>query len=373
MLDKNEIVQEKLNLEEKFKPLKLSLCNDKLKKRYEEIQTFLESDDHNWDDHTSSKKILQEKKRLQVNFEKSDSVEELLEELKIGLDLFDENSEDPAIHQLLSDTLEKAKKAVNELEYQQLLSGEHDMNDAIVTISAGAGGNEACDWAHLIMRMLVRFSERHQWKVSKIDVLYEESGGIRSATLAIKGEYAYGWLKSESGVHRLVRISPYDSNKRRHTSFCAVLVTPEINEEIKIEIRPSDLRVDTYRASGAGGQHVNKTDSAVRITHLPSKIVVQSQNERSQIQNRETCLRLLKSKLYEKEMNLRKEEAQKHEGEKSENAFGSQVRSYVMHPYKLVKDTRTQVQDPSPENVLNGELEKFSIEYLRLKLKEKSS
>jgi peptide chain release factor 2 len=259
-------------------------------------------------------------------------------------------------------------QTLDELEVQRLFAGPNDPNNAIVTINAGAGGTEACDWASMIARMIMRFCDKKGWKTELVDELEGDSAGIRNMVFTVNGDFAYGYLKSENGVHRLVRISPFDSNARRHTSFCSVFVTPEINDDIQIDIKDADLRVDTYRAGGAGGQHINRTDSAVRMTHLPSGIVVQSQQQRSQIQNRETCIKLLRAKLYEREITRRQGESQAVEDAKMDNAFGSQIRSYVLHPYKLVKDVRTLVQSSDPNSVLDGELEPFALEFLRQSL-----
>ncbi len=217
----------------------------------------------------------------------------------------------------------------------------------------------------MITRMMLRFCDQKKFKAEVVDELEGDGAGLKNATITVDGEYAYGLLKSENGVHRLVRISPYDSNARRHTSFCSVYVSPVIDDDIQIDIKESDLKVDTYRAGGAGGQHVNRTDSAVRMTHMPTGIVVQSQQQRSQIQNRETCLKLLKAKLYELEISKRKVESKAIEDAKMDNAFGSQIRSYVLHPYKLVKDVRTLAQSSDPNVVLDGDIEPFCIEYLR--------
>lgn len=261
--------------------------------------------------------------------------------------------------------IQSLTKEINQLEIHRLLSGETDRNNAIVTINAGAGGTEACDWASMILRMLLRYADRKGFKAEVVDELEGDGAGIKNATVTVDGEYAYGLLKGENGVHRLVRISPFDANAKRHTSFCSVFVSPVVDDDIQIDVKESDLKVDTYRAGGAGGQHVNRTDSAVRMTHMPTGIVVQSQQQRSQIQNRETCMKLLKAKLYELELNKRQAESKAIEDSKMDNAFGSQIRSYVLHPYKLVKDTRTLAQSSDPNAVLDGDLDDFSMEYLR--------
>lgn len=250
------------------------------------------------------------------------------------------------------------------LEVQSLLSGETDMNAAILTINAGAGGTESCDWASMLFRMYLRFAERKGWQVETHDILAGEEAGLKNATIEITGDFAYGLLKAENGVHRLVRISPFDSNARRHTSFVSVFVTPVVDDNIVIDINPADLRVDTYRASGAGGQHVNKTDSAVRITHIPTGLVAASQTQRSQHQNRDNAMKLLRSALYERELDKRNAALTAIEDSKTDISFGHQIRSYVLHPYKLIKDHRTDYESHSPDDVLDGKLDEFINEFL---------
>jgi peptide chain release factor 2 len=253
---------------------------------------------------------------------------------------------------------------VYQVEMTMKLSGEHDDRDAIVAIHPGAGGTESQDWAEMLQRMYLRFAERRGWTTELVDYQAGEEAGIKSATMIVRGDYAYGYLKSEHGVHRLVRISPFDAAKRRHTSFASVYVYPDIDEEINIEINDKDLRVDTYRSSGAGGQHVNVTDSAVRITHLPTGIVVTCQNERSQHKNRDVAMKLLRARLYQVELEKRQEEQAKLEGEKKDIAFGSQIRSYVLQPYQLVKDLRTGKEVGDVQRVLDGDLDPFVEAYL---------
>lgn len=255
----------------------------------------------------------------------------------------------------LSGLAEKAKAA----ELTALLSGEADGNDTYVEIHSGAGGTESQDWASMLLRMYVRWAEKHGFKVETVQYMAGEEAGIKSATILVKGENSYGWLKTESGVHRLVRISPYDSSARRHTSFASAWVYPVIDDTIDIEISESDLKVDTYRASGAGGQHVNTTDSAVRITHLPSGIVVQCQNERSQHKNRATAMAMLRARLYEAELRRREEEANAVNAQKTEIGWGHQIRSYVLQPYQMVKDLRTGQESSQPQNILDGDLDDF--------------
>ena len=259
----------------------------------------------------------------------------------------------------------KCQAAVNEAEKKALLSGETDANNAIVTINAGAGGTESCDWAGMLMRMIQRWSEQHGFKVDVMDYQYGDSAGIRSATLQVTGNFAYGLLKSESGVHRLVRISPFDSNARRHTSFSSMYVSAEIDDTIEIEVLDKDLRVDVFRSSGAGGQSVNTTDSAVRMTHIPSGIVVACQQERSQLQNKVKAMKILKSRLYERELEKRREAQNQVEAGKKDNAWGSQIRSYVLHPYQLVKDHRNGHSTSQAQSVLDGDLDEFMKAYLQ--------
>jgi len=265
----------------------------------------------------------------------------------------------------LEEESEKLTKKIELLEFQKLLSGPNDRNSAILSINAGAGGTESCDWASMLLRMYHRWAEDQGYKVEMIDVLAGEEAGIKNTTVLIEGDFAYGYLKSENGVHRLVRISPFDSNKRRHTSFASVEIIPEVEDDIKIEVKDQDIRVDVFRSGGKGGQGVNTTDSAVRITHLSSGLVVQCQNERSQIKNRATALKVLKSRLYEKEMNKRQATQQDSYNQKQEIAWGSQIRSYVLHPYNMVKDHRTDFETSNATGVLNGDLIGFLEAYLK--------
>jgi peptide chain release factor 2 len=263
---------------------------------------------------------------------------------------------------------EKLRLAVNSLEIQLKLAGEFDRSNAIVAIHAGAGGTESCDWAEMLLRMYNRWAERKGFEIEVLDILGGEEAGIKSATLLIKGEFAYGFLQSELGVHRLVRISPFDANKRRHTSFSSIDVIPEIDDNINIVIEEKDLRIDTYRASGHGGQYMNKTDSAVRITHIPSGIIIACQVERSQIKNRATAMKLLKSRLYEAELDKKRKATEKHYDEKGSIAWGSQIRSYVFMPYQLVKDHRTGKEIPQVDLVMDGDIDPFISAYLDKKL-----
>ncbi|MCK5119513.1 MAG: peptide chain release factor 2 [Candidatus Latescibacteria bacterium] len=257
------------------------------------------------------------------------------------------------------------EKKIAELEFRNMLSGRDDAKNALLTIHPGAGGTESADWAQMLLRMYMRWIERKGFRKELMDLQPGDEAGIKSATVEVTGKYAYGYLKAEAGVHRLVRLSPFDSQNRRHTSFASVFVYPEIEDAVEVEINESDLRVDTYRASGAGGQHVNKTDSAVRITHLPTGIVVQCQNERSQHRNKDIAMKMLKAQLYDREKKIQQEEQQELHGDKKEIAWGSQIRSYVLQPYRLAKDHRTNYETQDIDAVLDGDLEKFMEEYLR--------
>lgn len=271
-----------------------------------------------------------------------------------------EDSLEPEIERGMNELEEKFER----LRIRELLSDQFDENPVFLTIHAGAGGTEACDWASMLFRMYMRWAERHGFKTEIIDLL-EAEGGIKSVTVQLNGEYAHGYLKAENGIHRLVRISPFDANARRHTSFASVFISPVIEDDIDVEIRPEDLRVDTYRAGGAGGQHVNKTDSAVRMTHLPTGIVVQCQNERSQIKNRATAMKILKSRLYEYYKEEREKEQEKTALDRKDISWGNQIRSYVFQPYTMVKDHRTKKETGNIQAVMDGEIDEFIEEYLR--------
>lgn len=263
--------------------------------------------------------------------------------------------------------IKELKELVSEAEIKNYLSGNNDKNNAFLSIHPGAGGTESQDWAEMLLRMYLRFGERMKFKTQIIELMPGDEAGIKSATIRFEGEFAYGYLKTENGVHRLVRISPFDANKRRHTSFAAVFVYPEIDDSIEIDIDPKDLRIDTYRASGKGGQHVNTTDSAVRITHIPTGIIAQCQNERSQHQNKDRAMQILKSKLYNFELKKKLEEKDKLENEKGDIAWGNQIRSYVLHPYQSIKDHRTGLERGDTQRVLDGDIFEYIKEALRLK------
>ena len=330
--------------------------------RLEEISE-MEALEGFWQDADNAAIIQREKSVLQSTVKSYSDVKELLDEFDILHEYASEGDDDSAGEAL--EVYEKLKSATEELEKQSLLSDEMDPNNAIVSINAGAGGTESCDWAGMLHRMLTRWAESKGFKVDVMDYQYGDSAGIKSVTMMVSGNFAYGLMKSESGIHRLVRISPFDSNARRHTSFASVFVSPEVDDSIEIEVQDKDLRIDVYRSGGAGGQSVNTTDSAVRITHLPTNIVVTCQNERSQLQNKQTAMKILKSRLYEKAMEEKRAEQAEAEANKKEIGWGSQIRSYVLHPYKMVKDHRTNQESGNAEKVLDGDLDNFMKAYLQ--------
>ena len=287
-----------------------------------------------------------------------------LEDLEVLLELGEEEDDEPVAAELQKG-LRILRKQVEEAELQLMLSGPHDRNNAILALHAGAGGTEAQDWVAMLVRMFSRWSEQHGYRLELMDMLPGDEAGIKSATLLVSGPYAFGYLKSEKGVHRLVRISPFDAAGRRHTSFASVDVLPEVEDDNEVAINTDDLKIDTYRSGGAGGQHVNKTDSAVRITHLPTGVVVQCQSERSQISNRQAAMKLLKSKLLDLEQRKKEQELAVMRGDQQEIAWGSQIRSYVFHPYSLVKDHRTAVEIGNVNAVMDGDLDPFITAYLQ--------
>lgn len=274
----------------------------------------------------------------------------------------DENDEE--VKDEIESNLQKIVKEVEDIEFRHMLNGEHDINNAFVNINSGAGGTEAQDWTEMLLRMYLRWAEKKHFQTEIIEILTGDEAGIKNVTFSVVGDYSYGYLKAEVGIHRLVRISPFDAGKRRHTSFASIFVYPDIEDEIVIDIDESDLRIDTFRSSGAGGQHVNKTDSAVRITHLPTGIVAQCQNERSQHKNKDMAMKVLKARLYEQEQKEQAKKMEKLHSDKKQIAWGSQIRSYIMQPYRLVKDHRTNKETGNVEAVLDGDIDDFIKEYL---------
>lgn len=316
-----------------------------------------------WDDPEKAQETMEERGSAEKIVNQFASLQQGLDDIATLIELGREEGAELVEDELKSEVGD-IENSLSALEFQRMLGGEQDESNAILSINAGAGGTEAQDWAAMILRMYQRFCEKRGWKTETLDYQSGDEAGLKGATLAVRGPFAYGHLKAEAGVHRLVRISPYDSSSRRHTSFASVFVTPEIDDDIEIDINETDLRIDTYRASGAGGQHVNRTDSAVRITHQPTGIVVQCQNERSQHKNRATAMKLLRARLYELELRKREEAQNKENESKLAIDFGSQIRSYVLHPYQMIKDTRTDHETSATDAVLDGDLQPFIEAFL---------
>ncbi|WYW08844.1 peptide chain release factor 2 [Fusobacterium nucleatum] len=361
-MDILEIKREFLEMKEKAENIRRSFDLEKRKSTIEELEK-LTFEENFWSDKRKSSEIIKN-----MNFEKNivSRYEKLATEIDDEEVLIDfVESGETSFESELSEKHKNLKTDIEEFEINLLLDGEYDMNNAIVTIHSGAGGTEACDWADMLYRMYLRWCNLKNYKVTELDFMEGDSVGVKSVTFLVEGINAYGYLKSEKGVHRLVRISPFDANKKRHTSFASVEVVPEVDENVEVEIDPADIRIDTYRASGAGGQHVNMTDSAVRITHFPSGIVVTCQKERSQLSNRETAMKMLKSKLLELEIKKKEEEMKKIQGEQSDIGWGNQIRSYVFQPYALVKDHRTNTEIGNVKAVMDGSIDDFINSYLR--------
>ena len=320
-----------------------------------------------WDNHESAEKVMSQIRKLKSRVEPWRKLLSDVDDLEAMFELATESGEQSDEDEV-STMLSNAKETFEKLNILNLLSGEVDQNDAFLTVHAGAGGTEACDWALMLSRMYLRWAERHGYKTEIVDEL-EAEGGIKNITIQVSGDFVYGYLKGEGGIHRLVRISPFDSNARRHTSFASVYVYPVLDDSIEVEIKPEDLRVDTYRAGGKGGQHVNKTDSAVRFTHIPTGIVVACQTERSQLMNRQICTNMLKARLYEYYREQKEKENSKFVAEKKDISFGSQIRSYVFCPYTMVKDHRTKYNVGNIQGVMDGDLDEFMNSYLVAKWK----
>jgi peptide chain release factor 2 len=329
----------------------------------EKLETQIAEPDF-WNDQEKAQKIVQQRSRLERGINRQESFESGVSDAEV---LFEFAESDESSLKELNELILRLEKEVGEAETEMLLSGETDANNAICSIQSGAGGTDAQDWAQMLLRMYLRWAEKRGFKVEILDEQSGSEAGIKSATFRVEGEYAYGLLSGEAGVHRLVRISPFNSGGSRETSFASLFVSPEIDENIEVDIQDKDLRVDTYRSSGAGGQHVNVTDSAVRITHLPTGIVVTCQNQRSQIQNRAVAMQVLRSKLYELELEKRKSETAELEASKQDISFGSQIRNYTLQPYRLVKDTRTKFERSDVETVLDGDIDDFIQEFLLFK------
>lgn len=340
-------------------PFDLVGLSEKLKKLEQETQK-----EGFWDDHEGASKLLKEKKRLETKADEYNKLEQQLSDVEVMIEMAEE-AEDSSMVSEIQEMYASCLEQAEDLRIRTLLSGEYDSGAAIISIHAGSGGLDAQDWAEMLLRMYTRWAERKKFKVRTLDYQSADEGGIKSATLEIEGDYAYGYLKHEKGVHRIVRISPFDASGRRHTSFSSLDVTPVMDDDVEIDIDPEDLRIDTYRSSGAGGQHVNKTDSAIRITHIPTNIVVTCQNERSQHQNREVAMKVLKGKLYELAVQEHKDKIDELKGDYSQITWGSQIRSYVFHPYSLVKDHRTNAEVGNVYAVMDGELDYLINEELK--------
>ena len=315
-----------------------------------------------WDDISKAEEVTKESKRLKDKLERYNKLCSVVEDIEVLHEIMEENDEESA-NEIITQIIE-VEKELNKYKIEILLSGEYDRNNAIFTLHVGVGGTDANDWTEMLLRMYTRWLEKKNYKVEILDLLSGDEAGIKSVTVKVTGENAYGYLKAEKGIHRLVRISPFNANGKRQTSFASMEVLPELTKDQDIEIRPDDLQMDTYRASGAGGQHVNKTESAVRITHLPTGIIVQCQNERSQFSNRDTAMAMLKAKLIELKERAHKEKIEDLTGELKDMGWGSQIRSYVFHPYSMVKDHRTNVETSNVSGVMDGDLDMFINAYL---------
>ena len=358
-----EVYELRVNLNSYMKrvnDLKECLNIDSLLAEIKKLEEESNSNDF-WDDNKRAKQVLKQLNKDKNNVEQIRKLENWYKDIKELLD-----SNDSEMLEMADEELNNSDVLLDKMELEILLSGPFDSNNAILEIHPGAGGTESHDWADMLFRMYVRWCEKNDCKVDILDYLSGEEAGIKSVTFEIKGDNIYGLLKGEKGVHRLVRISPFDSSKRRHTSFASVDVTPKFEDEVEIEVKEEDLRIDTYRASGAGGQHINKTDSAVRITHIPTGIVVSCQNQRSQIQNKEYCMNILKGKLYQLMLLEKKKEIDKLKGENMANEWGSQIRSYVFCPYTMVKDHRSNFEMSDVKKVMDGEIDDFISAYLKM-------
>ncbi|WP_297993618.1 peptide chain release factor 2 [uncultured Clostridium sp.] len=348
-------------LKEILKEMGASLDKESLEKRFKELELQMQEKGF-WDDIKRAEEVTKESKSIKDKIERYEALVNRLDDVEVLAELAEDDEE--TINEVITEIID-IEKLIEEYKIELLLSGEYDKNDAILNLHAGVGGSDANDWTLMLLRMYTRWCEKKGYKVETLDILEGDEAGIKSATLRVKGEFAYGYLKAEKGVHRLVRISPFNANGKRQTSFASIEVLPELTKDQDIDIRPDDLKIDTYRASGAGGQHVNKTESAIRITHIPTGIVVQCQSERSQFSNKDTAMSMLKSKLIELKERAHKEKIEDLTGELKDMGWGSQIRSYVFHPYNMVKDHRTNEETSNLNAVMNGEIDQFITTYLK--------
>mgnify|MGYP004463868943 FL=1 len=363
MLEFEQLKQRLVASEPDVRELREAIAYDARRREIEELETKASAPGF-WDNMEESQKILKKTGKLKNTVGLYEDIKNSYDDLSVLIEMGDEEG-DLSLVEEISSSIDKMEQQIASLRLETLLTGEYDENNAILTFHAGAGGTEAMDWVQMLVRMYIRWGERHNFKVKMLDFLDGDEAGLKSATLLVEGTNAYGYLRSESGVHRLVRVSPFDASGRRHTSFASLEVMPEISDDIKVEIRDEDIKMDVYRSSGAGGQHINKTSSAVRLTHLPTGIVVACQNERSQVQNREQAMKMLKSKLLEIKEREHLEKIEDIKGVQKEIAWGSQIRSYVFMPYTLVKDHRTAFEMGNVNAVMDGELDGFINAYLK--------
>ncbi|WP_294129696.1 peptide chain release factor 2 [uncultured Clostridium sp.] len=348
-------------LKETLKEMGASLDKESLEKRFQELELQMQEKGF-WDDIKRAEEVTKESKGIKDKIDRYENLVSRLDDVEVLAELAEDDEE--TVNEVITE-IRDIEKLIEEYKIELLLSGEYDRNDAILNLHAGVGGSDANDWTLMLLRMYTRWCEKKGYKVETLDILEGDEAGIKSATLRVKGEFAYGYLKAEKGVHRLVRISPFNANGKRQTSFASIEVLPELTKDQDIDIRPEDLKIDTYRASGAGGQHVNKTESAIRITHIPTGIVVQCQSERSQFSNKDTAMSMLKSKLIELKERAHKEKIEDLTGELKDMGWGSQIRSYVFHPYNMVKDHRTNEETSNLNAVMNGEIDQFITTYLK--------
>ncbi|MDE0342175.1 MAG: peptide chain release factor 2 [Deltaproteobacteria bacterium] len=353
----DEAREQLTHLEDKLSLLRRRLDVEAKQKRIDELVTLTAKPDF-WNDADKAQEILKEQSLLREAVDDYGKCQSSIEEARFFLELAEEENDAEALEETET-RLREVTDSLAEMELRRLLGGTDDRRDAIVTLHPGAGGTESQDWAEMLLRMYLRWGDRRGYKTEIMEYQPGEEAGLKRVTFTIAGDYAYGYMKCEAGIHRLVRISPFDANSRRHTSFASVFVYPEIDDTIDVEINEADLRIDTYRASGAGGQHVNKTDSAVRITHLPTNVVVACQNERSQHKNKAMAMRILRSRLYELEVEKQREMMDSYAKAKKDIAWGSQIRSYVLHPYRMVKDHRTNLEVGNADAVLDGDIDRF--------------